>query len=196
MTSFANVLTGWTWIDPAEPERGGTFVFNKRLHQPGEQLVLGRAYAENNADQGRAVLADLAREPATAQHIAQKLARHFITDEPPPSLVANLAKTYQDTGSNLKSIAKALVTADEVLGAQAMLGESLWRPPAPNGWPDTEAAWIDGVPHRLDIANEVAGRLPNVDPGALLDSGLARLPPGIRARRSRAPKAERKPWRS
>jgi Protein of unknown function (DUF1800)/Protein of unknown function (DUF1501) len=31
-----------------------------------------------------------------------------------------------------------------VLGVQAGLGESLWRPPAPNGWPDTEAAWIDG----------------------------------------------------
>jgi uncharacterized protein (DUF1800 family) len=34
-----------------------------------------------------------------------------------------------------------------VLAVQATLGESLWRPPAPNGWPDTEAAWIDGVPH-------------------------------------------------
>jgi uncharacterized protein (DUF1800 family) len=62
-----------------------------------------------------------------------------------------------------------------VLGVQATLGESLWRPPAPNGWPDTEAAWIDGVPHRLDIANEFAGRLPNADPAALLDSGLGPL---------------------
>ena len=62
-----------------------------------------------------------------------------------------------------------------VLSVQATLGESLWRPPAPNGWPDTEAAWIDGVPHRLDIANELAGRLPNADPAALLESGLGPL---------------------
>ena len=59
-----------------------------------------------------------------------------------------------------------------VLAVQATLGESLWRPPAPNGWPDTEAAWIDGVPHRLDIANEFAGHLPSSDPAALLESGL------------------------
>ena len=59
-----------------------------------------------------------------------------------------------------------------MLAVQATLGESLWRPPAPNGWPDTEAAWIDGVPHRLDIANEFAGHLPSSDPAALLESGL------------------------
>jgi uncharacterized protein (DUF1800 family) len=35
VTAFANVLTGWTWIDPAEPEHGGEFLFNKRLHEPG-----------------------------------------------------------------------------------------------------------------------------------------------------------------
>ena len=59
-----------------------------------------------------------------------------------------------------------------VRAVQATLGESLWRPPAPNGWPDTEAAWIDGVPHRLDIANEFAGHLPSTDPAALLETGL------------------------
>jgi uncharacterized protein (DUF1800 family) len=62
-----------------------------------------------------------------------------------------------------------------VLSLQATLGESLWRPPAPNGWSDTEAAWIDGVPRRLDIANELAGRLPSADPAALLESGLGPL---------------------
>ncbi len=33
VTSFANVLTGWTSTDAAEPERGGEFLFNKRLHR-------------------------------------------------------------------------------------------------------------------------------------------------------------------
>ena len=59
-----------------------------------------------------------------------------------------------------------------LLAVQATLGEALWRPPAPNGWPDGEASWIDGIPHRLDIANEFAGHLPSSDPAALLDSGL------------------------
>ena len=63
-----------------------------------------------------------------------------------------------------------------VLGAQAMLGEALWRPPAPNGYPDIESAWIDGVPRRLDIADDFAGRVANeIDPLALADSALGPL---------------------
>jgi uncharacterized protein (DUF1800 family) len=209
VTSFANVLTGWTSTDAADPAHGGEFLFNKRLHEPGQQTVLGKFYAGTGVDQGRAVLADLARHTATAQHIAQKLACHFVADTPPPPLVAKLAKSFMDSDGNLKTVAKTLVTADEawvpartklkrpsewivgvlrltggrwnanspfnigrVLSLQATLGESLWRPPAPNGWSDTEAAWIDGVPRRLDIANELAGRLPSADPAALLESGL------------------------
>jgi uncharacterized protein (DUF1800 family) len=78
---------------------------------------------------------------------------------------------------------------------QAGLGESLWRPPAPNGWPDTEVAWIDGIPHRLDIANEFAGRLPNAEPAALLENGLGPLASPIAAKPSRTPRAAPRPWR-
>jgi uncharacterized protein (DUF1800 family) len=209
VTNFAKVLTGWTWIQPSEPVYGGEFAFVERMHERGDQTVLGKRYPDNGVEQGRAVLADLARHPATARHIAQKLAAHFVADEPPPSLVAKLEKTFLDTGGNLKDVAKSLVLADEswtaqrtklkppsawlvsiaritdaqasmpigrVLGTQAMLGEALWRPPAPNGYPDTESAWIDGVPRRLDIADDYAGRLANnVDPLALVDSALGPL---------------------
>jgi uncharacterized protein (DUF1800 family) len=225
VTSFAKVITGWTWVNPDDPGHGGEFIFNPRLHEPGAKTVLGKSYPDGGVEQGRAVLADLARHPATAQHIAQKLARHFVADEPPPALVAKLAKTFIDTDGNLKEVAKTLVTADEswapqrqklkapaqwvtamvrlapaqwegfpdlgpqaalpgdvqraitpVLAAQVALGEPLWKPPAPNGWPDTEAAWIDGIPRRLDIANAFGNRLgPKTDPRALLDQNLGPL---------------------
>jgi uncharacterized protein (DUF1800 family) len=208
VTSFANVLTGWTWVQPSEPDHGGEFAFVKRLHQPGEQSVLGKRYPDTGVDQGRAVLADLARHPATAEHIAQKLARHFVADLPPPALTAKLAKIFRDSDGNLKEVTKGLLRAEEswtpqrqklkspaewiagalrltgaqqaipigrVMNAQATLGEPLWRPPAPNGYADTEAAWIDGVPHRLDIANEFAGRVPGADPLALLEASLGPL---------------------
>jgi uncharacterized protein (DUF1800 family) len=209
VTNFAKVLTGWTWIQPSEPVYGGEFAFVERMHERGDQTVLGKRYPDNGVEQGRAVLADLARHPATARHIAQKLAAHFVADEPPPSLVAKLEKAFLDSGGNLKEVAKSLILADEswapqrtklkppsawlvsiariadapaampigrVLGTQAMLGEALWRPPAPNGYPDTESAWIDGVPRRLDIADDYAGRLANnVDPLALVDSALGPL---------------------
>ena len=77
VTSFANVLTGWTWIGSGEPTHGGEFVFVKRLHEPGEQAVLGKRYADTGVEQGRAVLADLARHPATAEHIATKTRAPF-----------------------------------------------------------------------------------------------------------------------
>src|ERR1700728_2275077 len=113
VTSFAKVLTGWTWFPPTEPLYGGTFVFNPMLHEPGAKTVLGKVYPDNGVQQGRAVLADLARHPATAHHIAKELAAYFVADEPPPSLVAKLEKTFNDTGGDLKHVASTLVTADE-----------------------------------------------------------------------------------
>jgi uncharacterized protein (DUF1800 family) len=209
VTSFAKVLTGWTWFAPSEPMHGGEFVFNPIMHEPGAQIVLGKTYAQGGVQQGRAVLADLARHPATAHHIAQELAAHFIADEPPPTLVAKLENTFNASGGDLKAIAKTLIAADEswtpqrtklkppaewiasilrltdgaplipiglVMGAQAQLGAALWRPPAPNGYSDREAAWIDGVPHRLDLANQFANRLAmGAEPNELLDSALGPL---------------------
>ena len=57
------------------------------------------------------MLADLARYPATATHVATKLARHFVADEPPPPLVERLAKTFRDTDGDLKEVSKALVVS-------------------------------------------------------------------------------------
>jgi len=208
VTSFAKVLTGWAWIPPSEPDHGGEFAFVKRLHEPGDQVVLGKRYPDTGVEQGRAVLADLARLPATAQHLAGKLASHFVADNPPPPLVAKLAKTFTATDGDLKEVAKTLVMADEswtpqrqklkppaewiagvirlsgaqatipigrIMYAQMTLGEPLWRPAAPNGYPDTEAAWVDGIPHRIDIASEFAGRAQAADPLVLLKNGLGPL---------------------
>ena len=189
VTSFAKVITGWTIIPAAtDPEHGNEFVFNPRLHEPGPQTVVGKVYAQGGVEQGRAVLADLARHPATAAHVARKLARHFSADEPPPALVERLAKRFLDTDGDLKEIAKALIEAPETwrraaheaeaaermadlgvardrrragsrsaaLQAMAYLGERMWRPTAPKGFPDEQAAWIDGLAQRLDIANRIA----------------------------------------
>ena len=206
VTRFANVLTGWTWIALGGPNRGGEFVFVKRFHEPGEQTVMGKAYPDTGVDQGRAVLADLARHPATAGHIAHKFARHFVADAPPPSLVAKLARSFTDSDGDLKELAKTLIAAEEswtpertklkrpsewttsalrltgaqwavgrVMSGQALLGEPLWRPPAPNGFPDNESTWIDGLSQRVDIASNFAGRVADrLDPVALVEAGSAR----------------------
>jgi uncharacterized protein (DUF1800 family) len=114
VTNFAKVITGWTILPTRDnPEHGGEFVFNPRMHEPGEQTLIGKTYPGEGVQQGRNVLAELARHPATAKHIATKLARHFISDEPPPALIDRLTFRFFETEGDLKEVAKALVTAPE-----------------------------------------------------------------------------------
>src|SRR5438552_12103023 len=114
VTNFANVITGWTVVPFRQDSvLGGEFIFNPRMHQPGGQTVIGTSYPGGGVEQGRAVLAALARHPATARHLASKLARHFVADEPPPAPVDGPAKRFLATQGDLKETARALVAAPE-----------------------------------------------------------------------------------
>jgi uncharacterized protein (DUF1800 family) len=223
VTRFAAVITGWSVVPPREPG-GGAFVFNPRMHQPGAQAVLGRTFPDGEFDQGRAVLAMLARHPATAQHIAAKLVRHFVSDQPVPALADKLAKRFIATDGDLRQVAIALVTAPEawnssdrklkrpgewivaslraagvtrpeiapVMQAQITLGEPLWRPAAPKGFADEDAAWIDGLAQRLDVSNQMARRVAGlVDPAVAVETGLGPL--ASEATRTAIRRAESRP---
>jgi uncharacterized protein (DUF1800 family) len=139
--------------------------------------------------------------------VAEKLARHFIADQPPPELVARLERRFLETDGDLKETAKTLIAAPEawssdqvkikrpgewivavlratgltpdirrILQGQALLGEALWRPPSPKGFSDDNAAWIDGLAQRLDIANQLAQRVADrVDVDAALENALGPL---------------------
>ena len=202
--SFANVLTGWTLVPAGDsPEHGGEFTFNPRLHEPGVQKVMGKLYDQEGVEQGRAVLRDLAAHPATATHLATKLACYFVADTPPPALVERMAKVFLDTSGDLKEVARAMVLSDDswtqpptklkrpsewVVGmvraignvqidpvrftnGQTLLGEPLWRPSSPKGFPDDEASWIDGMGRRLDIANSVSERIAGrIDPQDVMEN--------------------------
>jgi uncharacterized protein (DUF1800 family) len=114
VVGLAKAITGWTIHATAfDPDHGGEFLYHPRIHEPGPETVLGKAYRDTGVEQGRAVLADLARHPATAEHVATKLARHFIADDPPPGLIETLQKTFLDTDGDLRQVSKALVTAPE-----------------------------------------------------------------------------------
>ena len=208
VTNFAKVLTGWTILPTAtNPDHGGEFAFLGRAHQPGAQRVIDNDYREGGVEQGRAVLADLARHPATARHVATKLARHFIADEPSPALVDRLTQRFLDTDGDLKELVVALITAPEawapeqakikrpnewiaaalratgepgeiprILQAGNLLGEPLWRPPAPKGFSDENVAWLDGLGQRLEIANTFAHREGlGHEPAAVMEAAIGPL---------------------
>ncbi|WP_246506665.1 DUF1800 domain-containing protein [Mesorhizobium silamurunense] len=114
VTSFAGMLTGWT-IAGRKGRLGepGTFVFNANAHQPGEAVLLGKTYRSGGMDQAEAALNDIARHPATAQHIATKLARHFIADDPLPVAVDHLAEIFTKTDGDLRALALSLIDLPE-----------------------------------------------------------------------------------
>lgn len=120
VTSFAKILTGWSFgTAERQPDQFGRFVFRPQAHEPGPQTVMGKAYAQKGVAQGEAVIADLAASPATARHIALKLARAFVSDTPDAGLVRTLSDTFLRTGGDLKAVTLALVKAPEAWAAEA-----------------------------------------------------------------------------
>ncbi|MBJ7446339.1 MAG: DUF1800 domain-containing protein [Brevundimonas sp.] len=97
----------------AEPESENGFVFRTIIHEPGTRTVLGKTYADGGAEQGRAILRDLANAPQTARRLSYNLARHFVADEPPPSLVQKLEAAWTSSRGDLAQVARALIEAPE-----------------------------------------------------------------------------------
>lgn len=113
VTNLARIIAGWSVGGLGQGAEAGQFVYLPQRREPGTWSVAGKSYVNTGAVTGKEVLADLARHPSTAKHIAMKLATHFVADPPPPRLVAALEKTFQDTGGDLAAVSKTLVTADE-----------------------------------------------------------------------------------
>lgn len=101
---LAELLTGITY----RPDKG--VVFAQGWAEPGAETVLGRTYSQDpGLDTIRAVLTDLAIHPATAAHVARKLAVHFVSDTPDPDLVSHITARFIETGGDLPSVYAALL---------------------------------------------------------------------------------------
>lgn len=123
VTELARALTGWTVgglaRQPILRGPGPGFWFAAPIHQPGARTILGKRYAQSGEAQAQAVLDDLAVHPATARHIATKLARHFAADDPPPALVARLEAAFLKSGGDLPTLYRVLIAAPEVWNGPA-----------------------------------------------------------------------------
>ncbi|WP_179504871.1 MULTISPECIES: DUF1800 domain-containing protein [unclassified Sphingomonas] len=126
VTEFARAMTGWTIGGPND-DAPGDFAFHPQQHEPGTRMVLGKAYAQQGMDQARAVMADFAHAPATATHVATKLARHFAGDNAPPSMVTRMANVFQTTRGDLPSLYKALIESPEAWQSQPLKAKTPWE---------------------------------------------------------------------
>jgi uncharacterized protein (DUF1800 family) len=114
VTTLAKIITGWSIFGPNQaPPNGDLFHYIDYAHEPGPQTLLGRSYPAEGEAQGRQALRDLAHHPATARHLATKLARHFIADDPPPAAVERIAAAYTASHGDLGVTAAAIVDSPE-----------------------------------------------------------------------------------
>lgn len=135
VTEFARALTGWTVAGlgrgPAMRLLGngaaGDFQFAELLHEPGERTIMWKRYGQDGEAQARAVLMDLAASPATARHLATKLARHFAGDDPPPALVDRLSKAYLASNGDLPAVYRALIESPEPWAPQPLKFKTPWE---------------------------------------------------------------------
>jgi uncharacterized protein (DUF1800 family) len=196
VTAFAKVITGWSIGAAGKGINAGgdpgEFFFRTAIHEPGTQTILGKRYAQQGERQGDAVLLDLARNPATASHLATQLARHFIADEPPAEAVNRLAAVFTRTDGDLPAVYRALIAEsaawsqplskfktpnDYVISVVrglnlplaepgkvppvfANLGQRVWSPNSPAGWPDRSADWdgASALMQRLRWADQIGQR--------------------------------------
>jgi uncharacterized protein (DUF1800 family) len=116
VTEVARAFTGWTIQNP---RLGGGFVFEARLHDPGRKVVLGHTIDAGGQRDGERVLDILAAHPSTSRFIATKLARRFVSDEPPAALVDRAAARFRATGGDLREVTRTILTSPEFLSADA-----------------------------------------------------------------------------
>src|SRR5215510_7603570 len=114
---IARCFSGWTIQKPNEQ---GLFVYRPGFHDDGEKTVLGhRILAGGGPADGERVLDILATHPATARFLATKLARRFISDDPPQSVIDRAAAVFLKTDGSIRETLRAVITSREFFAQSA-----------------------------------------------------------------------------
>jgi uncharacterized protein (DUF1800 family) len=120
VTQLARMLTGWTMVPPRGPflrvarnDAMPGFWFNERMHDGGEKTWMGQRVAPAGEREGELALDVLARHPATARHIAFKLAQYFVSDSPSPALVERLSAQFLQNDGQIVPVLRSLFVSDE-----------------------------------------------------------------------------------
>ncbi|HZW89352.1 MAG TPA: DUF1800 domain-containing protein [Myxococcaceae bacterium] len=123
----ARCLTGWTVRD-RHRFRKGRVELDPALHDDGEKHVLGRRIPAGGGARDLEVLLDVTTShPATARHVATKLCRRFISDQPPPGAVDMVAAAFRNSGGDIPTTLRALVATTAFRAPEARRGK-LKRP--------------------------------------------------------------------
>jgi uncharacterized protein (DUF1800 family) len=120
VTEVARAFTGWTIEKPRENPQ---FKFDERVHDPDPKIVLGRKIHSGEMKDGEQVIELLARHPSTAKFISTKLARRFVSDNPPPALVARMAGTFKSSNGDIRAVLRTMIYSPEFWSREAYRGK-------------------------------------------------------------------------
>jgi uncharacterized protein (DUF1800 family) len=107
---LSNLLTGLR----VNVDTGETF-FDLKFSEPGKSTVLGKSYGGliSSMEDIKKALVNISKLPQTAEHICWKLAKHFISDTPPPKLVSKLIQVFLSTDGHLPSVYNAMIQSSK-----------------------------------------------------------------------------------
>jgi len=107
----ARAFTGWG-IDNVG--RGGNFRYLQTAHDTGSKSAFGlQLAAGGQKDDGERVIRYLANHPLTARFISTKLARRFVSDTPPASIIDRMAEAWLASEGDIKAVMKAMIGSSE-----------------------------------------------------------------------------------
>ena len=110
VTEVARCFTGWTIEKPRQTPQ---FKFDERLHDPDPKVVLGKKIHAGGMKDGEEVIDLLVHDASTARFISTKLARRFVSDNPPQPLVDRMAKTFRETDGDIKAVMHTMIYSPE-----------------------------------------------------------------------------------
>ena len=116
VTEVARCFTGWT-ID--KPRQNPEFKFDERLHDPDTKIVLGKKIHNGGMGDGKEVIELLAKHPSTAKFISTKLARRFVSDNPPQSLITTRAQPFQSSDGDIRMVMRTMIYSPEFWSREA-----------------------------------------------------------------------------
>ena len=116
VTEVARCFTGWTIEKPREHPQ---FKFDERLHDPDPKFVLGKKIHAGGMKDGEEVIDLLVHNASTAKFISTKLARRFVSDNPPESLVSHMAKSFQSSNGDIRAVLHTMIYSPEFWSPEA-----------------------------------------------------------------------------
>ena len=107
----SRAFTGWG-IDNVG--RGGNFRYLQTSHDTASKSAFGlQLSAGGQKDDGERLIKYLATHPKTARFVSTKLARRFVSDNPPQSVIDRMTDAWLASAGDIKTVMKAMIGSSE-----------------------------------------------------------------------------------